>query len=180
MELPLEYVQIVQDIVLTPNIESAFSLFWFSIFNELTSLFPLGVILTAQIAFLEGSMNLLVFTRLFFLVSIPLSVGTAIGSLLFYGLAYFGGKPVIDRYGKYVRFSWQRVEKIVSYFRGGWYDEMLFLILRIIPFFPGVPLTIAAGVVRMRPMPFFVLTAIGTIVRVMIMFIMVDFGINLF
>lgn len=170
MDLSYDILQAVENSVIRPDFLSALYLLAFSFANELISLFPYIVVLSGQLLFVEGSMSAAFFTKLFFLVAAPISVGTALGSLLIYGLAYFGGKPAIERFGKYARISWDSIEKVRAKFKGAWYDEMLFLALRAIPFLPSLPLNAAAGVLRMPPAPYLVLTIVGTAIRVMLMF----------
>ncbi len=44
-------------------------------------------------------------------VAIPMSIGITVGSLIFYAIAYFGGKPIIMRYGKWFGLNWSWIEK---------------------------------------------------------------------
>lgn len=162
-------IEVAQSVVLDPTLASAVSVFFVALVNEFLSIFPLGVILAGQVAFSSKTLSLVLISKLFLFVAVPVGVGVAIGSLFIYSIAYLGGKPVIDRFGKYLRFSWKDVERMEKKFKASKYDELLFLGLRSMPFFPNVPVTAAAGILRMNLVPFLVLTAIGTTLRVMLM-----------
>ena len=109
-------------------------------------------------------------------VSIPVGVGSALGSVPFYVLAYFGGRPAITKFQKYLRFNWSDVEKVSSRFKGEWYDEILFLLLRSIPLLPSLPVNIAAGVLRMNLLPYLVLSIVGFTIRMMLTLLVVALG----
>ena len=178
MELSSDFFQVIQDVVLRPDFASALGVFTASFINELFAVLPYNVILSGQLFFLEGSLSAAFFIQLFLFVAIPVGVGTALGSLLTYGLAYFGGKPAIEKLGKYLHLSWESVEKMESKFKGIWYDEILFLVLRSTPLLPSLPVNAAAGILRMRLTNYLVLTVFGAIIRMMIMFAFMWVGVE--
>ena len=176
MELSLDLFQVIQDMVLKPDLASAFIIFWFSFLNELVALLPYVTVISGQVLFLNSHLSFTLLSKLLFLIAIPAGIGGALGSLLTYSVTYIGGKPAIDKFGKYLRLSWSDVEKVTVKFKGAWYDELLFLALRSIPVLPSLPVNLAAGVLRMRPMTYFILTLIAFIIRMMIMFIIMSAG----
>ncbi|MDO8424203.1 MAG: VTT domain-containing protein [bacterium] len=176
MEQTLNFIQVIQDMVLNPSLGSAVVLFLTSFVNELVALLPYAVILSGQLIFLNEPLSWALFMKLLVYVSIPIGVGSALGSLVFYGLAYFGGKPAIDKFQKYIHFSWEDVEKINMRFRGAWYDEILFLFLRSIPVLPALPVNLAAGILRMRFWPYLILTTIGFTIRMILTLVIVGVG----
>ncbi len=169
-DLGLHIVDMLQSSVLEPDMLSALWVLTLFLVGEFVTAFPLTIILTSQIIFVEGGLSIDLITALILLVSLPVGIGTALGSLLQYGLAYVGGKPAIEKYHKYLRFSWKDVEKTESYFKNKWYDEITFLALRSIPFLPSLPINLVAGILRMRVVPYLVLTTIGTTIRTILMF----------
>jgi len=178
MELSANIVQVIQDMVLRPDLTSAFTLLTSSFINELFPVSPYSIVLSSQMLFLKGPLSFALITKLLLLVSIPVGIGTALGALPVYGVAYLGGKPAIEKLGKYVWLSWNSVEKVESRFKGSWYDEVVFLILRSIPLIPYLPITVAAGIMRMPLIPYFFLTSIGATIRMMIMFMIVGLGVE--
>ncbi len=176
MELASNFVKLIQDVVLHPTWTSAIALLVTSTLNELVALLPYNVILSGQTLFLQDAPSLSIFIKLSIFVVVPISIGATLGSLPSYGLAYFGGKPAIDKFSKYLKFSWDSVERLKTKFKGTWYDEIIFLILRAVPFVPGLPVNILAGIIRMRPVPYLVLTLAGNIVDMLLLLIFFGFG----
>lgn len=173
-----DFAKLVQDVVLDPQIASALPLALISFLNELLALFPYVVLLAGQLFFLHDSLDAGMLAKLLVFVAVPVGVGGALGVLPMYYLAYYGGKPVISRYHKFLRFKWEDVERVSNYFGGRWYDEVIFLLLRTVPVLPSFPVTIAAGVLRMRFMPYFVLTVVGFIIRMMLTLLIVGVGVE--
>ncbi len=176
MELSPDFFQVVQDIVLKPDLTSAFILLWFSLLNELVAVLPYVVLVSGQLLFMEASSFPAITSKLFFFIAVPAGVGGAVGSFLTYGLAYFGGKLTIEKFKKYLRFSWDDIERINRRFKGAWYDELIFLALRSVPVLPSLPINIVAGVLRIPPLRYFLFTTLGFTVRMMIMFAFMWFG----
>lgn len=176
MELPPDFFQVIQDIVLKPDIGSAFLVFWFSFLNELLAIFPYVAVISGQILFLDSDLTIPVLSKLLLLIALPAGVGGALGSFLTYGITYIGGKPMIEKFGKYIRVSWNDVEKVTKRFQGAWYDEIVFLLLRSIPVLPPLPINVAAGVLRMPPLKYFILTFVAFTIRMMVMFIFMALG----
>ena len=120
MALLNNFIEIARGIVLNPSIESVLALFATSLLNELFGIIPYTILLSGQMVFVGAPISLALFAKIFVYVALPVSVGTALGSLLIYGIAYWGGKPAIEKFGKRIRLSWESVEKVQSYFRGSW------------------------------------------------------------
>ena len=102
---------------------------------------------------------------LLLVVVIPAAAGVAIGSLLVYFLAYYIGKPAIDRWGKWFGIRWEDVEKGRNRFRGGHADSITLFILRTIPVIPSVAVSAACGLIRMRLAKYLLYTFLGTLIR---------------
>ncbi len=105
----------------------------------------------------------------FLKVAIPMSVGITIGSLIIYTIAYFGGKPIITRYGKWFGLSWALIEKTEEKFIKGHKDEIILLSLRALPFVPSVAISAFCGLVRYPIKTFIALSFIGSLIRSTIM-----------
>ncbi len=166
-------IQAVHDVIVNPTPASIWPLFALSFVNDLIGIFPFALVLAGQLAFLEESFSVALAAKLLVFVALPVGIGSALGSIPLYVLAYFGGKPLITRYHRIFRFSWEDVERVKNYFKGTWYDEIIFLLLRCVPVLPSIPLDIAGGMLRMSFMPFFVLTAVGSIIRMMLTLLVV-------
>ena len=104
-------------------------------------------------------------SALIFKIAVPAALGVTIGSLVIYGLVYWGGTAVVRRFGKYFGLTEERLHKAK--------DEVLrrpsltaaFVVLR---FIPVVPSSFIAGVAGLLRLPFHVYvwtTVLGVFVR---------------
>lgn len=103
------------------------------------------------------------------LVALPVMFGIAIGSSVVYSIAHFGGKPVIDRYGKLLGTSWNEIEQMRTKFTGGRVDEAVLFGLRLVPVIPGVAISAVAGVIRYPFKVFLGITLIASFLRAYIL-----------
>lgn len=179
---PFTVVEVIRDSVTMPGVEGMVPMFLFAFFNDLIGIFPFALYLAGQLIFSPEPFSISLAARLLVFVSVPVGIGSACGSVPFYVTSYYGGKPLILKYHgffkKTFRFSWQDIEKVNAYFKGTWYDEVIFLALRCVPVLPSIPLDIAAGTLRMPFMPFFVLTIVGSIIRMMITFVAIGMSLQ--
>ncbi|MBZ2166763.1 hypothetical protein [Methanobacterium spitsbergense] len=65
------------------------------------------------------------FLKLFINIVLPASLGVTIGSLFIYTIAYFAGKPFLERWGKYLGVSWEDIEKAEKKFENSHSDEII-------------------------------------------------------
>lgn len=95
----------------------------------------------------------------FWLVVLAGAVGNVIGSVGNYYLGKHGGRPFIEKYGRYVLIHRKDLERADSWFeRYGLYAVFFTRMMPIIRTFISFP----AGVSRVRIVPFIVLTFIGS------------------
>jgi membrane protein DedA with SNARE-associated domain len=86
--------------------------------------------------------------------------GNVIGSVACWSIGAYGGRPLIDRWGKYVRLNHHHVELAERFFaRRGAATVFFARMLPIVRTFISLP----AGIARMRMLPFVVLTTLGCI-----------------
>lgn len=178
MEEALNIIEVINNVVVNPNLMSAFIILLFSLANELVAIVPYALILSGQLIFFHEPFSTELFFKLLVFVAFPVGLGSALGSLLLYGLGYFGGKRAIEKFRNRLGFAWQDVENTSKRFSGGWYDELVFFLLRCIPIVPSFPLTGAAGIFRMRFWRYFILTTLGLTVRMMFTLLIVGVGIG--
>jgi len=100
-----------------------------------------------------------------FLVAIPVAIGISIASAVFYGIAYYGGKPVIERTRRYTGLSWREIERIEAKMTRGKRDEITLFALRFIPVVPGFALSGFCGIVRYPFDKFLAITFLGSGLR---------------
>lgn len=84
-------------------------------------------------------------------------VGQSIG----YAIGRFGGRPFIDRYGRYVRFHHTELERVENFF--GRYGKFAIFICRFIPVVRGV-VGIPAGIAEMPLGAFYLWTFLGSLI----------------
>jgi membrane protein DedA with SNARE-associated domain len=97
--------------------------------------------------------------------SIPLlvaaaTVGSLIGALVAYAIGYWGGRPVLVRWGKYLRFTEADLDRTERFFDrwGAWasfFGRMIPVVRSLVSF--------GAGVGRMHLGPFILFTILGSI-----------------
>jgi len=178
MEFSLEFIKVAQSVILEPGVQGIWPLFFVSFVNDVIGIFPFALVLAGQLLFLETAFTLSFAAKLLVFVALPVGLGSSLGSFPLYGLAYFGGKPAIDKFQKYLRFSWADVERVNQTFKGVWYDEVIFLLLRSTPVLPSFPIDVAAGILRMPFWPFLVLTTVGSIIRMMLTLLVVGISMH--
>jgi len=100
-----------------------------------------------------------------FLVALPAAIGISIGSSIFYGIAYYGGKPVIEQTKRYTGISWKDIERIEKRMAVGKRDEITLFVLRMLPVIPGFALSGFCGIVRYPFSKFLVITFLGSGLR---------------
>jgi membrane protein DedA with SNARE-associated domain len=149
----------------------AFGVFTGSIIEEVISIIPSALIQLGAGFFMLQGMETSVSSIIFLLihVALPASLGLAIGSLVFYAIGYVGGKPIIEKYGKFFTVSWDMIEKFEDKFSHTAKDEFAFFVARTIPGVPSVVLSTLSGVVRMNLFKYTLLSFLGTIPRAFIL-----------
>lgn len=116
--------------------------------------------------FLSGSaITLESFGRLIGLVALPIALGMTLGSIIIYGLVYWGGAPLIKRFGHLVGTSWDDIERLQGRLSGTVVDEVAFFALRSFPLTPSILLNVVCGLVRWNPISFIISTFFGTLIR---------------
>jgi membrane protein DedA with SNARE-associated domain len=89
------------------------------------------------------------------------AVGCTVGSIVSYALGAWGGRPLVERYGKYILIHEEDLEKADRWF-ARWGDWAAFIsrLLPIVRTFISFP----AGVVRMRFVRFTVYSFVGSFI----------------
>jgi membrane protein DedA with SNARE-associated domain len=98
-------------------------------------------------------------------ITLPYSVAAVLGLGIVYFIAYFGGKPLIEKFHHLIGFSWQDVEYLQKKFKGNWHDDLLVFVLRAIPVIPISIISGVAGAIRMPIADFYLASALGILVR---------------
>jgi membrane protein DedA with SNARE-associated domain len=145
----------------------ALGVFVGSLIEEIVAPIPSALVGMSAGFFLmnESAISLSSFQSLFLNVMLPISAGVTLGSLFVYGLTYFLGKPVIDRYGRFLGVSWREIQDAEERFSKGNKDGLILLGARTVPIIPSAAISAFCGVVRMNIKKYIFYTFLGTLVR---------------
>jgi membrane protein DedA with SNARE-associated domain len=109
---------------------------------------PSPVIPMAAGAILVDATGLAALAQILFIIALPASVASVISSYFVYGIAYYGGKPAIKRYGRYLDISWDEVQKLEAHFDHD-REKYYVALFRAIPIVPLSLISGSAGLFRM-------------------------------
>jgi membrane protein DedA with SNARE-associated domain len=84
-----------------------------------------------------------------------------VGQSIAYAIGRFGGRPFIDRYGKFVHFHHAEMEKVERFFAR--YGKFAIFICRFVPVIRGI-VGIPAGIAEMPLGPFYFWTFLGSLI----------------
>jgi len=87
--------------------------------------------------------------QIFLIIAVPASFASVISSYFVYSIAYFGGEPLVKRYGKYLDISWGEIQGLEQYF-GSEREKHLVMFFRMIPIVPLSLVSGAAGLFQMN------------------------------
>jgi membrane protein DedA with SNARE-associated domain len=97
-------------------------------------------------------------------ISVVAALAQTVGSFFVYGIAYSGGKPLIERFERWHGVSWKEILEFEKKFKGKNQNFIMFL-LRAIPVMPLSIVSGVAGVIKMRWQEFSVFTFLGAVPR---------------
>ncbi len=108
----------------------------------------------AGILVTKGVMN-------FHIAAIFGAIGCVLGSIPSYYLGYFGGRPFVEKYGKYFLVSKKDLEDADKWVDK--YGDWAFFICRMLPVVRTF-ISLPAGILRARKRTFFTLTFLGSLI----------------
>lgn len=88
-------------------------------------------------------------------------VAELVGGSIGYGIGRFGGRPLIDNYGKYVHLTHENLNRVHAFFEK--YGNFAIFICRFIPVIRGI-VSIPAGLAEMNLTHFYLWYALGSLV----------------
>jgi membrane protein DedA with SNARE-associated domain len=100
-----------------------------------------------------------------FWISVVAAAAQTIGSYIVYGIAFFGGRPLIESYEKWHGVSWDEVVNFRENFEKNGREEVTLFILRAVPIVPLSVVSGVAGAIKMDFRKFTVFTFLGAIPR---------------
>jgi membrane protein DedA with SNARE-associated domain len=120
------------------------------------------VLIGPQLSFFEALVPILL------QIVLPGAVASTLGAYIGYGIGYFGGKTVVDRWKGFLGFNWSDVEALERRFQGGRVNTTIFF-LRALPIFPLSVISAAAGLLRLPLKQFSLWTFYGAIPRCLLL-----------
>ena len=89
------------------------------------------------------------------------AIGCVLGSIPSYYLGYFGGRPFVEKYGKYFLVSHKDLEEADAWVDK--YGDWAFFLCRMLPVVRTF-ISLPAGILRARKRTFFTLTFLGSLI----------------
>ncbi len=94
------------------------------------------------------------------LVTIAGTIGATVGALIAYAIGYYGGRPIIERWGRYLGIAAADLDRTDAFFarhgtKAAFFGRMVPVVRSLVSF--------AAGMARMRLGPFLLWTALGSL-----------------
>jgi membrane protein DedA with SNARE-associated domain len=117
-----------------------------------------GVLLVTADTFLEG------IAQIIFLIVIPGSIASVLASYFGYSIGYLGGKPVIERYGRFLDLEWEEIQELRDHMTSG-REHYYIALFRAIPVVPLSLIDGASGVFRVEWKKYGVWSLMGMIFR---------------
>jgi membrane protein DedA with SNARE-associated domain len=94
------------------------------------------------------------------------SVGSVIGSVITYEVGRYAGRPIVDRWGKWILLTHKDLDHAEAWFKR--YGAISVFIGRIIPVIRAV-ISLPAGLAEMKRGPFIALSTLGSVIWVAIL-----------
>lgn len=104
------------------------------------------------------------FLMVLLLISILGSAASVLSSYVLYSLGLYGGRPAIERYGKYIRVNWHQVQALNRHLTSG-KEHYVIAMLRAIPLVPLSVISASAGFFRVNWKKYGLWSFIGMIPR---------------
>jgi membrane protein DedA with SNARE-associated domain len=145
----------------------ALGVFLGSFIGEIVGPFPsVGMILAASFWFVDHlSFSFTLIFKILFLISLPEAFGVMLGSLVVFSIGYFGGKPAIEKVGKYFGLSWSSIEKFHNRLQKTKREWFYIFIMRSVPLIPNMLINAACGLLRVNILRYITATFMGSFVR---------------
>ena len=120
------------------------------------------ILISSELSFLEALVPIAL------QIVLPAAIASTLGAYIGYAIGYYGGKPLVDQWERFLGFSWRDVEALERRFQSGQVKNTIFF-LRALPIFPLSVISAAAGLLRLPLNQFSVWTFYGTIPRCLLL-----------
>ncbi len=106
-----------------------------------------------------------VFPEILRIIVLPGAVASTLGAYIGYGLGYWGGKPLVTRWERFLGFGWAEVAAMETRLQERGIGVMI-LALRALPVVPLSLISVAGGLLRLPVLSFTAWTFVGSVPRV--------------
>jgi membrane protein DedA with SNARE-associated domain len=117
-----------------------------------------AILISPELSILNG------FLQILWLIVLPGTIASTLGSYIGYTISYYGGKALVIRFQRFLDVDWNQIERLEKRFQGKKEAWSLFL-ARAIPVFPISLVSIFSGLFRIPIRPFTLYTFLGSIFR---------------
>jgi membrane protein DedA with SNARE-associated domain len=93
------------------------------------------------------------------------ALGKTLASVMFYYVGDRAEDVVVSRWGKLLGLEREKLDKLSALLNKGWWDEILLVVLRILPLIPTFIVSLACGVLHTPLRTFVWTTFIGSFIR---------------
>ena len=110
------------------------------------------------------------------LVTIAGTIGAVIGALIAYAIGYFGGRPILERWGRWLRITPDDLDRTDAFFarhgtKAAFFGRLIPVVRSLVSF--------AAGIAHMPLGPFVLFTALGSLpFTFVLVFVGIQLGAN--
>jgi len=98
-------------------------------------------------------------------IAIPASAASVVSSYFVYSIAYYGGEPLIRKYGKYLDLSWEEIQQFEKHFVDNDNEKYYVALFRAIPIVPLSLVSGSAGLFQMNWKQYSIWSFIGMLPR---------------
>ena len=120
------------------------------------------ILISSELSFLEALVPIAL------QIVLPGAIASTLGAYIGYAIGYYGGKPLVDQWERFLGFRWRDVEALERRFQSGQVKNTIFF-LRALPIFPLSVISAAAGLLRLPLNQFSAWTFYGTIPRCLLL-----------
>jgi membrane protein DedA with SNARE-associated domain len=125
---------------------------------------PLIIMGAGAILILPGLSIPNAFLQILWIIVLPGTIASTLGSYIGYTISYYGGKALVERFQRFLAVDWNEIENLEKRFRGK-KEALSIFFSRAIPVFPISLVSIFAGLLRIPIRPFTFFTFLGSIFR---------------
>lgn len=123
------------------------------------------IIMGAGAVLISPELTLLnAFLQILWIIVLPGTFASTIGSYIGYAISYYGGKALVIRLQRFLDVDWDQIARLENRFQGKGEAWSLFL-FRAIPVFPLSLISVFSGLFRIPIRPFTLYTFSGSIFR---------------